>query len=119
MEQKNWTHVRQWFGYERYDNPAVLEPIRALVRGPYAQLLNYFHASLKLQRKDRDFQGRIKRVYGRAQTPLARVLARPEVDEATKEQLKMQKQSLNPFALHRHVQAELRRIQTIRRSRAD
>ena len=25
VEQKNWTHIRQWFGYERHDNPAVVE----------------------------------------------------------------------------------------------
>lgn len=119
VEQKNWTHVRQWFGYERYDNREVLEPIRQLVRGPYAQLLNYFHASLKLQRKERDSQGRIKRIYDAAQTPLARVLACPEVDQATKERLRQEKEGLNPFALKREVQRELRRIQTIRRSKAD
>ena len=25
VEQKNWTHIRQWFGYERHDNPEVVE----------------------------------------------------------------------------------------------
>ena len=24
VEQRNWTHVRQHFGYERYDDPAVV-----------------------------------------------------------------------------------------------
>ena len=58
VEQKNWTHVRQCFGYERHDNPEVVEPINALVKGAYGQLLNYFHASLKLERKERmDGQG--------------------------------------------------------------
>ena len=53
VEQKNWTHIRQCFGYERHDNPEVVEPINALVKGAYGQLLNYFHASLKLERKER------------------------------------------------------------------
>jgi hypothetical protein len=44
VEQKNWTHVRQNFGYERHDNPEVMEPINRLVKGAYGQLLNYFHA---------------------------------------------------------------------------
>src|SRR5258706_12834823 len=52
VEQKNWTHIRQCFGYERHDNPEVVEPINALVKGAYGQLLNYFHASLKLERKE-------------------------------------------------------------------
>src|SRR5947209_6278987 len=29
VEQKNWTHVRQWFGYERYDHEPVVELINA------------------------------------------------------------------------------------------
>src|SRR5207244_9807444 len=48
VEQKNWTHIRQWFGYERYDNAEAVEPINELVRGPYSQLLNCFHAHLTL-----------------------------------------------------------------------
>jgi len=52
VEQKNWTHIRQCFGYERHDNPEVVELINALVKGAYGQLLNYFDASLKLERKE-------------------------------------------------------------------
>ena len=43
VEQKNWTHVRQNFGYERHDNPEVVEPINALAKGSLwavAQLLS-------------------------------------------------------------------------------
>ena len=54
VEQKNWTHVRQCFGYERHDNPEVVAPINALVKGAYGPLLNFFHASLKLERKERN-----------------------------------------------------------------
>ena len=31
VEQKNWTHVRQCFGYERHDSPELVEPMNALV----------------------------------------------------------------------------------------
>jgi hypothetical protein len=42
VEQKNWTHIRQCFGYERHDNPGVVEPINILVKGGWAaaQLLS-------------------------------------------------------------------------------
>ena len=30
IEQKNYTQVRLWFGYERYDNPAVVPPMVAV-----------------------------------------------------------------------------------------
>jgi len=116
VEQKNWTHIRQCFGYERHDNPEVVEPINALVKGAYGQLLNYFHASLKLERKERS-QGRLKRIYGPAQTPLARVLASPEVTPETKRRLQQDKARLNPFALKREMDRSLKSIASLRRER--
>jgi hypothetical protein len=105
----NWTHVRQNFGYERHDNPEVVEPINTLAKGVYGQLLNYFHVSLKLESKERQ-EGRIKRQYGRPQTPLARVLSSPEVTEATKQRLREAKARLNPFALKLEVARQLKEI---------
>ena len=116
VEQKNWTHIRQWFGYERHDNPEVVAPINELVKGPYGQLLNYFHASLKLERKERT-EGRVRRVYGPAQTPLARVLASPEVTVQTKHRLRQEKARLNPFALKQAVARGLKGITALRRIR--
>ena len=115
VEQKNWTHVRQCFGYERHDNPEVVEPINALAKGAYGQLLNYFHASLKLDHQERQ-AGKVQRVYGPAQTPLARVLASAEVSEATKQRLRQHKATLNPFALKETVDRSLKQIWAIRRN---
>ena len=117
VEQKNWTHIRQCFGYERHDNPEVVEPMNLLVKGAYGQLLNYFHASLKLERKERA-EGRLKRVYGAAQTPLARVLASPEVTEQTKLRLRQEKARLNPFALKQQVERSLKTITSLRQARS-
>jgi hypothetical protein len=116
VEQKNWTHVRQCFGYERHDNPEVVEPINALVKGAYSQLRNYFHASFKLENKERE-NGKIRRQYGRPQTPLARVLASEEVTKQTKQRLQEQKRGLNPFALKLEVERQLKEIAKLRRMR--
>jgi hypothetical protein len=116
VEQKNWTHIRQCFGYERHDNPEVVELINGLVTGAYGKLLNYFHASLKLERKER-IQGRVRRIYGQAQTPLARVLASAEVSSQTKQRLAQEKAGLNPFELKRVVQRSLKEISAQRRAR--
>jgi len=116
VEQKNWTHIRQCFGYERHDNPEVVELINGLVKGAYGQLLNYFHASLKLERKVRTEQ-RIKRIYGAAQTPLARVLASAQVRPQTKRRLEQEKAGLNPFALKQVVARSLKKIALLRRAR--
>jgi len=114
VEQKNWTHVRQCFGYERHDNPDLVGPMNALVTGAYGQLLNYFHASLKLDHKERK-GGKVQRIYGAAQTPLARVLASAEVAETTKERLRQHKARLNPFALKQAVNRSLKAISALRR----
>jgi hypothetical protein len=116
VEQKNWTHIRQCFGYERHDNPEVVELINVLVKGAYGQLLNYFHASLKLERKERT-EGRVKRIYGAAQTPLARVLESVEVTPQTKRRLEQEKARLNPFALKREVARSLKTIASLRQAR--
>lgn len=116
VEQKNWTHVRQNFGYERYDNPEVVPLMNTLIKGAYGQLLNFFHASLKLERKDRS-EGRIKRVYGPAQTPLSRVLASSEVSAENKRRLKEEKARLNPFALKLAVNRGLKEIAALRQAR--
>jgi hypothetical protein len=116
VEQKNWTHIRQWFGYERHDNPEVVELINELVKGSYGQLLNYFHASLKLERKERK-DGRVLRIYGQAQTPLARVLASVEVSAGTKVRLCAEKKRLNPFALKQEVARGLKKIAAMRHER--
>ena len=117
VEQKNWTHVRQCFGYERHDNPEVVEPINALAKGSYGQLLNYFHASLKLEGKEHK-EGKVRRIYGVPQTPLARVLASPEVSEQTKQRLRQEKARLNPFALKQEVDRRLKEIAAMRRVRS-
>ena len=117
VEQKNWTHIRQCFGYERHDNPEVVELINALVKGAYGQLLNYFHASLKLESKE-FIDGRLKRVYGKPQTPLARVLASAQVRPQTKRRLEQEKARLNPFALKQSVVRSLKAIASLRQARS-
>ena len=116
VEQKNWTHVRQCFGYERHDNPDLVEPMNALVKEAYGKLLNYFHASLKLDHKEHK-GGKVQRIYGAAQTPLARVLASAQVSPATKERLLQDKARLNPFALKQVVTRSMRGISAMRRHR--
>ena len=117
VEQKNWTHIRQCFGYERHDNPEVLTLINTLAKGAYGQLTNFFHASLKLERKEQT-DGHFNRIYGAAQTPLARVLASSEVTPQTKRRLKQEKAGLNPFALKQEVTRNLKEIAVLRQARA-
>ena len=114
IEQKNYTQVRLWFGYERYDNPAVVPLINALCKGQLNQLLNYFLPTMKLESKER-VGSKVVRKYGETMTPLSRVLACPEVTAETKQRLRAQKQTLNPFALTREVERQMKVIEQNRR----
>lgn len=109
VEQRNWTHVRQHFGYERYDNPQVVGMINRLCEGALGQLLNQFLPTHLLKEKRRK-GNRTVRVYGAAVTPYARVLAAAEVSEAKKAQLRSLHEKLNPLALAREVERQKKLI---------
>lgn len=113
VEQRNWTHVRQHFGYERYDDPAVVPLLNALCKGPLGQLQNHFLPTQKLQTKRREGR-RTVRVYGEAQTPYARVLASAEVSASKKAELRHLHGSLNPFQLGREIERQKREIEARR-----
>ncbi len=109
IEQKNYTHVRQWFGYERYDNPEVVGMINDLAKGPLRQFRNYFLPCMKLQEKVREQSGTIRR-YGAAQTPYARVLDSQQVLDSKKDELKRERSRLNPFELNNLIERRLKEI---------
>lgn len=117
VEQRNWTHVRQHFGYERYDDPAVVPLLNALCKGPLGQLQNHFLPTHKLQGKRREGRRTI-RVYGEAQTPYARVLSATEVTAAKKSELRRLHGSLNPFQLGREIERQKKEIEAQRLLRA-
>jgi hypothetical protein len=112
-EQKNWTHIRQWFGYERHDQPELVPLLNALTTGAWGQLVNLFRPALKLESKVRE-GSRIKRHYGEPQTPYARVQASAHVSLAKKTELQTLKARLNPFELAAQVERELKAIEAIR-----
>ena len=113
VEQRNWTHVRQHFGYERYDNPQVAPLMNRLCAGALGQLLTHFLPTQLLQEKRREGKRTI-RVYGPALTPYARVLAATEVSAAKKTQLRTLHDQLNPFALAREVERQKKAINSQR-----
>lgn len=117
IEQKNYTQVRSWFGYERYDNPAVVPLLNDLCKGVLGRLLNYFVPTMKLEAK-RQEASRWVRVYGKARTPLARVLDSPAVPEEKKRELRALREGLNPFALRREIDRQMKVIERERQLKA-
>jgi hypothetical protein len=102
IEQKNWDIIRKMIGYKRLeflDELAVLKRIYVLL-GLYQ---NYFQPSRKLVSKTR-IGAKITKRYDQAQTPAERLLARDDVPEPTKQQLRQTFKELNPAQLMRDIQ---------------
>lgn len=49
VEQKNWSQVRHLFGYDRFDNPRLVELMNDLYANEWSPLQNHFCPTLKLQ----------------------------------------------------------------------
>ena len=109
VEQKNWTHVRQLLGYDRLDDPTLVEPINALYRDCWEPLHNYFLPSAKLEQKNR-VGAKVQRKHDKPLTPCERLLASNDVSVAAKRRLRATRDSLNPFELHRRLEEGLRTI---------
>lgn len=109
IEQKNWTHVRQWIGYHRLDHPDVVPLLNQLYTNEWRCFHNFFCPSVKLIDKLRVASKTIKR-YDQPKTPYQRVMESPHVSESVKEKLKEQRQSLNPFVLRKAMERKLKKI---------
>jgi len=109
VEGKNWTHVRQYLGYRRFDHPDYVVLMNDLYTSEWNLLLNFFLPSVKLIEKQREGSKLIKR-HDAPLTPLQRVLNSPKIMKATKTQLRELFRSLNPFELHHAVNKKVNAI---------
>jgi len=102
VEEKNWSVIRRYTGYKRYDTAGQV----ALLNKLYEQIrlyFNFFRATLKLERKVR-INGKVRRVYPKAKTPYQRILEHKDIPEKNKNKLREQYQTLNPAKLLRAIQ---------------
>lgn len=112
VEQKNWTHVRQLFGYERFDNPELTRLMNALYAEEWSPLQNHFCPTLKLKQKER-IGARYRKQYHAPKTPYQRVMDCESVTDDTKSKLRTLHEILNPFDLKQQIDAKLRNIFSI------
>jgi len=113
IEQKNWTHVRQWFGYQRLDNPKVVPLMNNLYRNEWRLFHNFFLPSVKLIEKERIGSTTIKK-HDSPKTPYQRILESKYIDKELKLSLTNQLELLNPFELNNILQMKLKKITRLR-----
>lgn len=116
IEQKNYTNIRHWVGYLRYDQPEQVKILNQL----YLLLedyLNFFLPSMKCLSKERT-GSKYKRVYDKSQTAYARVLAHSEIADEVKNNLKKKYATLNPKTLKKQIeQLQQRLLSSYRKNR--
>jgi len=101
VEQKNFSIVRRFAGYSRYD---TVEELR-LLNEMYANVrlfLNFFTPTMKLISKHRDGAKVVKK-YDKPITPYQRVLASPLVSNEDKRQLSAQFASVNLLSVRKNI----------------
>jgi len=109
VEQKNWSHVRQLFGYDRFADPRIVPLMNDLYANEWSLYQNHFCASMKLVEKQR-INSRYRKKYDNPQTPYHRVLASNDVSDEAKSKLRKLHSTLNPFILKQQIEQKLRVI---------
>jgi hypothetical protein len=109
VEQKNWSHVRQLFGYDRFEDQSQVDLMNDLYAKEWSLYQNHFSPSMKLLEKKR-INSKYYKKYDPPRTPYDRVLALDHITNEAKERLETVHQSLNPFILKRSIEKKLRVI---------
>lgn len=107
VEQKNWTHVRELFGYQRYENKEQVLRMNEIYKAFWNPLLNFFTPVLKLKEKTR-IGGRIKKKYDAPMTPCDRLLNSTYLPDKEKELLREKFKVMNPFTLKKLMDEKLK-----------
>jgi hypothetical protein len=103
-EQKNWTHVRQLFGHDRFGHAELVPVMNALYAQEWSQFTNHFKPTFKLLKREKK-NGKTKRIYERQpQTPYQRLLESPDITEAMKTRLRAQHALLDPWELKKSIE---------------
>lgn len=107
VEQKNWTHVRELFGYDRFDNIYLRSQMDMIYKSYWNVLQNFFIPVFKLESKDR-IGGKVKKVYDSPRTPYQRLIDSGHMEEVQVFNLKKKMQTLNPLTLKSELELKLK-----------
>ncbi len=106
VEQKNFTHVREIFGYQRFEEKELVELMNDIYKNYWNPLQNYFLPSMKLKEKIR-IGAKIYKKYDRPQTAFDRIINSKQITEESRKKLFEVKDNLNPFELKYEMEKKL------------
>lgn len=112
IEQKNWSVVRAFVGYDRYESAASLVQLRKV----YEHLrlyVNLYQPVMKLVGKERE-GSRVKKCYDQARTPLRRAMETGVITEGRRSEMEHLMAQNGPMSLKRRIDAELDKLWRLR-----
>lgn len=108
VEQKNYTHVRELFGYDRLSGKLMVSLMNNVYRKEWRKLSNYFHPQIRLKSKERH-GAKIKRKFHAPVTPFENL--KPYLTEEESKSIQDEIDSINPFELVKKLKRKLRDFQ--------
>lgn len=110
VEQKNYTHIRKWLGYGRYDTKEQLDMINDLYKNELGLFNNFFRPVMKIESKEKINNSVCKKKYDVAKTPYQRIMESKKVSDKTKKDLEKLYLSLNPVQLKKTIEEKIKKI---------
>lgn len=107
VEQKNHTHVRNLFGYDRLESEKLVSLMNKIYKKYWNPLHNYFLPSFKLESKER-VGGKIKKYFEVPKTPAVRLLETRGYSGFMKNKVKHELSNLDPIELKMGLEKELK-----------
>lgn len=109
VEQRNWTHVRQLLGYDRLEDPDMVELINDLYANEWSLFKNLYCPSMKLISKNR-VGSKYKKKFDKPRTPCQRLLDSDHVSKLQKRRLKKMLKDNDPYILKQNIERKLQNI---------
>jgi len=114
VEQKNYTHIRDWLGYGRYDTPEQLVAINNLYRHELRLYNNFFLPVMKIASKEKINNSVCRKKYDLAKTPYQRLMESPQISVEQKQKLQCLYLTLNPIQLKKAIDEKIKRLKKMR-----
>lgn len=113
VEQKNYTHVRDWLGYGRFDQPEQLVAINDLYRNELRLYNNFFLPVMKIVSKEKINNSICRKRYDTAKTPYQRLMEGDKISNEQKQKLHALYLTLNPVQLKKTIDEKIKNIKKL------
>jgi len=116
VEQKNFTHVRELFGYDRFDDRELVALMNDIYQNYFNPLSNFFLPTMKICSKNR-IGGRIIKRYDIPKTPFQRLMESSDKESEKMMALEKRYRELDPIDLQLGLEVKLKEFFSIIRQK--